>query len=107
MEVVMSKGETVTRVVLAECVSDKLPSLTARESADVVNSIVDIVSETLASNQEVKISGFGRFYLRDKNARKGRNPQTGEEIEIRARRVLGFKASDSLRQTINAKGGIQ
>ena len=99
----MSK-DTVTRVILAEQVASALPSLTSRESADVVNSIIDILSESLAAGQEVKISGFGKFYLKDKNARKGRNPQTGEVIEISARRVLGFKPSDSLRQTINSGG---
>ena len=103
----MSKDkQTVTRVVLAEQMASALPDLTSREAANIVNSIIDIIGESLASGQEVKISGFGKFYLKDKNARKGRNPQTGEEIEIRARRVLGFKPSDSLRQTING-GGVQ
>ncbi len=97
----MSKPETVTRITLAGLMGEALPGLTNREAADVVNTIIDILSDTLAAGENIKIASFGRFSLRDKGARKGRNPQTGEEIQIAARRVLGFKASDSLRQTLN------
>jgi len=82
-----------------------LPSLTSREAANVVNSIIEVLRDTLAGGQDVKIAGFGKFYLKDKDARMGRNPQTGEAIEISARRVLGFKVSDSLKQSIN--GALQ
>lgn len=95
------KPEAVTRTDLTESMGAALSDLTKREAANVVNTIIDILSDTLVSGDNVKIAGFGRFYLMDKNARKGRNPQTGEEIQIAARRVLGFKASDSLRQILN------
>ena len=95
------KPEAVTRTVLTESMGAALPDLTNREAANVVNTIIDVLSDTLASGEGVKIAGFGRFHLKDKSARRGRNPQTGEEIQIAARRVLGFKASDSLRQTLN------
>ena len=86
---------------MADLMGEALPSFTSREAATVVNDIIDILSETLIAGEDIKISGFGKFYLRDKNARRGRNPQTGAEIEISARRVLGFKASDSLKQSLN------
>jgi len=101
MEGTMSKrSEALTTISLAEQMNAALPDLTNRQASDVVNDIVDILQETLVAGREIKISGFGKFYLKDKNARKGRNPQTGAEIEISARRVLGFKASDSLRQSL-------
>jgi integration host factor subunit alpha len=88
-------------MVLADSMGTALPNLTSREAANVVNSIIEVLRDTLAGGQDVKIAGFGKFYLKDKDARMGRNPQTGEAIKISARRVLGFKVSDSLKQSIN------
>ena len=61
----------------------------------------DTFKETLAEGEKVKISGFGNFVVREKNARKGRNPQTGEEIRLAARRVLTFKPSLVLKNVLN------
>jgi len=72
-----------------------------KESYDLVESVFSIVKATLESGQEVKISGFGKFEVKQKNARRGRNPQTGESIILDPRRVLTFKPSNLLRAAIN------
>ena len=71
-----------------------------KESANIVEYVFDTIKGTLEAGENIKISGFGNFVVRDKRARIGRNPQTGEEIEISARRVLTFKPSQVLRNTL-------
>ena len=71
-----------------------------QESARAVEMILEFMTERLAHGEPVKISGFGKFAIREKPSRVGRNPQTGEEIEITARRVLTFKASQVLREAV-------
>jgi integration host factor subunit alpha len=66
-----------------------------------VDLVFDLLKETLETGDKVKISGFGNFVIREKRSRKGRNPQTGEEIQISARRVLTFKPSQVLRKALN------
>lgn len=72
-----------------------------KDSLEIVESVFDIMKENLARSENIKISGFGNFIVKEKKARKGRNPQTGEEIEISARKVLTFKPSQFLRRTLN------
>lgn len=74
-----------------------------QRSAELVNSVFDIVRDKLCSNHNVKLSGFGNFLLRDKKARKGRDPKTGNEIIIKERRVLVFHPSPLLRKKVNSK----
>jgi len=71
-----------------------------KESAQIVEHVFDIIKGTLESGENIKISSFGNFVVRNKRARLGRNPQTGEEIEISARRVLTFKPSQVLRNAL-------
>jgi len=71
-----------------------------REAAAIVELILDEVKETLAQGEEVKIAGFGNFTVRQKRARKGRNPKTGEEIGITPRRVVSFRASPVFKQHV-------
>jgi len=71
------------------------------DAARLVESVFDIIKDTLAGGEDVKISGFGKLSIRDKTARRGRNPQTGNEIEISARRVLTFKSSQVLKKALN------
>lgn len=73
-----------------------------KESAEMVESVLEIMKRTLESGETLKISGFGSFVVKSKADRKGRNPQTGEDITITARRVLSFKPSSVLRQAINS-----
>jgi integration host factor subunit alpha len=76
---------------------------TKKRAAEVVNLILDTMKEALEDGKKVKISGFGNFEIRKKDSRKGRNPQTGEEITISERRVLTFKPSQVLKERLNDK----
>jgi len=71
------------------------------QATDVVEATFDVIKGCLEKGENVKISGFGKFVVRSKNPRRGRNPKTGEEIIIKGRRVLTFKASKILKETIN------
>ena len=90
----------MTKADIVETIYEKV-GLSKRESARIVDMIFDIIKGELEDGKNVKLSGFGSFAVRDKNARRGRNPQTGEEITISARRVLSFKPSNVLRKHIN------
>ena len=76
--------------------------LTKRQSSSVVETVYDIIFRSFEKGEDVKIVGFGHFRIRRKASRRGRNPQTGESIEITARKVLTFKPSKGLKQRINA-----
>ena len=94
---------TLTRADLAEAINRKM-GFSRAESLDMVESVLDHMSEALKRGENVKISGFGSFVLRDKKERIGRNPKTGVEVPITTRRVMTFRASQLLRERI-AKGG--
>ena len=74
---------------------------TKKESADLIEKLFDVMKSTILGGESIKISGFGNFIVRTKKPRIGRNPQTGETIEISARRVLTFKPSQVLRDGVN------
>lgn len=92
--------ETVTRAHLSEAVYQEV-GLSRNESADLVESILREVSDTLIGGETVKISSFGSFSVRQKGQRMGRNPKTGQEVPILPRRVLVFRASNVLKSRIN------
>jgi len=75
--------------------------LTKQESRAVVERVLGIIKDTLSSGDDLLISGFGKFSVRQKNARRGRNPQTKENLILRARKVVVFKTSGVLRHRIN------
>ncbi len=75
--------------------------LSKKESAVIIDELFEVIKETLESGEKVKISGFGNFVVRKKEPRKGRNPQTGDELEIDARRVVTFKPSHVLKRALN------
>ena len=93
-------GSTVTRAQLSEAVYQEV-GLSRNESSELVEEVLSEISETLVRGDSVKISSFGSFGVRQKGERKGRNPKTGEEVPIKPRRVLVFKASNVLKQRIN------
>ncbi len=95
----MRSMSTLTRADLADAINRKL-GLSRSESLAMVESILDKMSDALAVGENVKISGFGTFLLRDKNERIGRNPKTGIEVPITSRRVLTFRASQMLKDRI-------
>lgn len=94
---------TLTRADLAETLHRQI-GLSRAESANIVEQILAHMCEALAKGQNVKISGFGSFVLRDKGERIGRNPKTGVEVPIAPRRVLTFRASQMLRDRIVRAG---
>lgn len=93
---------TLTRADLAEVINRKM-GFSRAESLNMVEKILDHMGDALESGENVKISGFGTFLLRDKKQRIGRNPKTGVEVPITPRRVLTFRASQILKDRI-AKG---
>ena len=99
MGAVMAKS-TLTRAQLSEAVYEEV-GLSRNESSDLVESIINEISETLILGEPVKISSFGTFLVRQKGERQGRNPKTGEEVPIKPRRVLVFRASQVLKKRIN------
>jgi len=92
----------MTKADLIEAIYDEV-GFSKRESADIVETTFDIIKETLEKGENIKLSGFGSFNIRDKKARRGRNPQTGEEITITPRRILTFKSSNVFRDQLNKK----
>lgn len=93
------EGKTVTKAELAETLFERL-GLNKREAKDMVDGFFDEIRAALERGESVKLSGFGNFQLRDKPQRPGRNPKTGEEIAITARRVVTFHASQKLKAAV-------
>ena len=93
-------GSTVTRAQLSEAVYQEV-GLSRNESADLVESVLREISNSLVKGESVKISSFGSFCVREKGQRIGRNPKTGEEVPILPRRVLVFRPSHVLKDRIN------
>ena len=92
----------MTKAEIVEQIYEQV-GFSKKESAELVEKVFETIKETLARGEKVKISGFGNFVVRGKNARKGRNPQTGEEIQLEARRVLTFKPSLVLKNILNGE----
>lgn len=91
----------MTKAEIVQAVYDRLGGFSKKEAAELVDLVFELMKETLGHGEKIKVSGFGNFVLRDKRKRQGRNPQTGEPIEITERRVLNFKASQILKQVLN------
>ena len=99
----MTDAGTLTRADLAEALHKQI-GLSRADSSRVVEQILSKMCDALSSGENVKISGFGTFVLRDKGERIGRNPKTGVEVPIAPRRVLTFRASQMMRERIMAAG---
>ena len=93
-------GQTVTRTHLSDAVDQEV-GLSKTESAELLKSILNKISDTLAAGDSVKISSFGSFSVRHKGQRAGRNPKTGEEVPVLPRRVIVFRPSQVLKFRIN------
>lgn len=96
----------LTKAGMAEQLFEEL-GLNKREAKEIVESFFEEIRMSLESNEQVKISGFGNFDLRDKNERPGRNPKTGEEIPISARRVVTFRPGQKLKARVEAYAGTK
>ncbi len=90
----------MTRKELAEALNKNI-LCSAKKSAELVDLFFEMMAENLGRGERIKIQGFGNFSVRQKAARRGRNPKSGERIEISARRVVTFKPSPVLRETLN------
>jgi len=90
----------MTKADIIETIYNEI-GLSKRDSAEIVETLFAIIKETLENSENIKLSGFGGFNIREKRARRGRNPQTGEEITITPRRVLTFKSSNVFRDQLN------
>jgi len=94
----MTKADIVERIY-------KEAGFSKKEAAELVDLVFKVIKDTLARGEKVKISGFGNFSIRDKSTRTGRNPQTGNSMEISARRVLTFKPSQVLKEDVTNRFG--
>lgn len=89
----------MTKADIVNYVFEKV-GLPRNEAQNIVEVVFDSIKQTLVAGESIKVSGFGTFNVRKKNARVGRNPKTKEEVEITPRRVITFKASDQLKEVV-------
>jgi integration host factor subunit alpha len=94
---------TLTKADLVQQVYKTQDNLTKLQATEAVETLLSIMKNCLANGEDLLISGFGKFNVKEKKARRGRNPQTGEELILDARRVITFKPSGILRSRINGK----
>ena len=90
----MNKADLIEKISL-------MTAFTKKESSEIVERVFDVVRSTLEAGENIKIAGFGNFEVKEKAARRGRNPKTGETLEITSRKVLTFKPSQVLKKSIN------
>jgi len=95
----------VTKADIASLVAEK--GLTKKQAMEAVEATLEIIKNSLRRGEKIQLVGFGSFQVKAKRARKGRNPQTGSEITITARKVLKFKPGKALHQTVNAGNATQ
>jgi integration host factor subunit alpha len=93
------ESRTLTKADIVESVFQRV-GFSKKESSELVELVFETMKKTLERGEKIKISGFGKFEVREKKPRRGRNPQTGTEIEISARRVLSFKPSQVLKSAL-------
>ncbi len=91
---------TCTKTTIIEKISEKVDQPPS-EAKDTVETLLDIIKSTLASGEDVMISGFGKFQVNEKAPRKGRNPATGEDMLLDKRRIVTFKCAGTLKKRIN------
>ena len=93
----------LTKTIIAEKIQDSL-DLSRTTTYEIMEEFLEIIKETIEDGEDIMISGFGKFCVKDKHARKGRNPATGETAILPARRVVTFKCSGKLRKRVNTGG---
>ncbi|MBW1892108.1 MAG: integration host factor subunit alpha [Deltaproteobacteria bacterium] len=91
---------TLTKAQIADTIQKQL-KLSGTESYELMEDLLEIIKQTLASGEDIMISGFGKFCVKEKKVRRGRNPATGEDLMLDARRVIIFRCSGELRDKIN------
>ena len=93
---------TLTKTDIVDSVNDRI-GFTRKKTVETVETLLEIMKKTLESGEDVLISGFGKFRVRDKTERRGRNPTTGDDMMLRPRRVVTFNCSGKLRERVNKK----
>jgi integration host factor subunit alpha len=93
---------TLTKAQIVESIQNQT-GFPKNRSVQIVETLLEIITRTLASGEDVLVSGFGKFSVREKNERKGRNPATGEAMMLDARKVVTFKCSGKLKERINGQ----
>jgi integration host factor subunit alpha len=93
---------TLTKIQIVESVQNQT-GFSKNKSSEIVETFLEIIKSTLGSAEDVMISGFGKFCVKEKNERKGRNPATGDDLMLAPRKVVTFKCSGKLRDRINGK----
>ena len=101
-EIYRVRNKTLTRADLADALTTRIEGLSREESVELVESFLNEISSALIQGDQVKLSSFGSFGLRDKKERIGRNPKTGKLVPITPRRVLFFRPSNIVKERINA-----
>ncbi len=96
--------KTITKADIVKSVQDE-NGYSKKQSIDLVETLLEIIKSTLESGEDVLVSGFGKFYVIPKRARKGRNPGTGDDLILPERRVVRFRCSDRLKDRINRDAG--
>ena len=91
----------MNKLQLTEAVAAKAAGLTKKQAAEAVNAVLDAITEALAAGDDVKITGFGGFEVKERAARTGRNPKTGEAVEIPASKYVAFSAGAALKDKVN------
>lgn len=94
---------TLTKAHLIDRVQAANPNLSKTRARETVEAVLHILKNSLENGNDVLLSGFGKFNVRDKSARRGRNPQTGEPVRLAARKVVTFKPSKNLRDRVNGR----
>ena len=94
---------SITKALLADSIHNQL-GLHKNQSVKILEFILEIIKETLENGEDVMITGFGKFYVKEKKKRRGRNPATGEDLMLGSRRVVGFKCSGKLKERMNRGG---
>ena len=92
---------SVTKADIVQSLTEQI-GFTKNKSIEITETLIEIIKRTLASGEDVLVSGFGKFTVNEKDQRRGRNPATGESMMLRPRRVVTFKASGKLREKINS-----
>ena len=93
---------TLTKIQIVESIHDQI-GIPKNKSTEIVETLLEVIKSTLASGEDVLISNFGRFCVKEKSERKGRNPATGDDLMLEPRKVVTFKCSGKLRDRVNGK----
>ncbi|MEK6673914.1 MAG: HU family DNA-binding protein [Nitrospirota bacterium] len=93
----------MTKSMLIDRIAEKVEDLTRKQTEIIVDTVFDSIKETLAKGGKIEIRGFGNFRLKNRMARKARNPKTGESVDVPAKRVLYFKVGKALREELNSR----